>query len=83
MKGCYSDDYIAGDQIHTDITICNIEEPQQKYRLGTSSNRLHGQTFPKIKILMYIFFLRRLLFWAISFPEQRNSFQNEVCLMEK
>ena len=27
--------------IHTDIT-CNTEEPQQKYRLGTVSNRLPG-----------------------------------------
>ena len=36
---CYSTDHIAEDNIHTDIT-CNIEEPQQKYRLGTASNRL-------------------------------------------
>ena len=35
----YSIDHIAEDHIHTDIT-CNIEEPQQKYRLGTCSNRL-------------------------------------------
>ena len=35
MDSCYSGDYIAGDHIHTDITICNIEEPQQEYRLGT------------------------------------------------
>ena len=34
-------DYIAGDHnIHTDTTICNIEEPPQKYRLVTVSNRL-------------------------------------------
>ena len=41
MGGCYSDDHIAKDQIQTDIAICDIEEPQQKYRLGTVSNRLH------------------------------------------
>ena len=39
MGNCYSIDHIAEDHIHTDIT-CNIEEPQQKYRLGTVSNRL-------------------------------------------
>ena len=36
MGECYS-----ADHIHKDIT-CNIEEPQQKYRLGTVSNRLLG-----------------------------------------
>ena len=35
MGNCYSADHIAEDHIHTDIT-CNIEEPQQKYRLGRS-----------------------------------------------
>ena len=37
----YSADHIAEDHIHTDIT-CNIEEPQQKNRLGNVSNRLLG-----------------------------------------
>ena len=36
MGSCYSTDHIADDHIHTDIT-SDIEEPQQKYRLG---NRL-------------------------------------------
>ena len=38
MCTCYSADHIAEDHIHvhTDIT-CNIEEKQQKYRLGTVS----------------------------------------------
>ena len=40
MGRCYSGDHIARDHIHTDITTCNIGEPQQKYRLGTVSNRL-------------------------------------------
>ena len=35
MGTYHSADHIAEDHIHTDIT-CNIEEPQQKYRLGTS-----------------------------------------------
>ena len=39
MGNCYSTDHVAEDHIHTDIT-CGIEEPQQKYRLGTVSNRL-------------------------------------------
>ena len=39
MGNCYSADHIAEDHIHTDIT-CNIEEPHQKYRLRTVSNRL-------------------------------------------
>ena len=41
MGSCNSGDHIAEDHIHTDIT-CNIEEPQQKYRLGTVSNGLLG-----------------------------------------
>ena len=39
MGLCYSVDRIAENHIHTDIT-CNLEEPQQKYSLGTASNRL-------------------------------------------
>ena len=41
MGNCYPADDIAEDHIHTDIT-CNIEEPQQKYRIGTVSKRLLG-----------------------------------------
>ena len=41
MGNCYSADHIAEEHKHTDIT-CNNEEPQQKYRLGTVSNRLLG-----------------------------------------
>ena len=41
MGNWYSADNIAKDHIHTDIP-CNIEKPQQKYRLGTVSNRLLG-----------------------------------------
>ena len=40
MGSCYSGNHIAKDHIHTDITTCNTEEPQHKYRLGTISNRL-------------------------------------------
>ena len=29
MGGCNSSDHIAEDHIHTEITSCNIEEPQQ------------------------------------------------------
>ena len=36
MGHCYSGDYIAAEYIHTDITTCNTQEPQQKYRLGRS-----------------------------------------------
>ena len=39
MGNCYSIDDIAEDHIQKDIT-SNIEEPHQKYRLGTVSNRL-------------------------------------------
>ena len=39
MGSCYSGDHIAEGHTHTDITTCNIEEPQKKYRLGTVSNR--------------------------------------------
>ena len=43
MGNCYSADHIDEDHIHTDIHVtCNIEEPQQKYRLGTVSNKLLG-----------------------------------------
>ena len=41
MGNCYSADYFAEDHIHTDMT-CNTEETQQKYRIGTVSNRLKG-----------------------------------------
>ena len=40
MGSCYSGNHIAIDHIHTDITACNVKESQQKYRLGTVSNRL-------------------------------------------
>ena len=39
IGSCCSGDLIAEIHIHTDITIYNIEEPQQKYHLGTASNR--------------------------------------------
>ena len=41
MGSCYSGDHTAKDHIHTGI-ICNIDEPRQKYRLGTVSNKLQG-----------------------------------------
>ena len=41
MGNWYSADHIAKDHVHTDMT-CNSAEPQQKYRLGTVSNRLLG-----------------------------------------
>ena len=42
MGSCYPGDHTAGDHIHMDIIICNIEEPQQKYHLEMVSNRLLG-----------------------------------------
>ena len=42
MGNCDRGDHIAGNHIQTDITRCDIEDPQQKYRLGTISNRLLG-----------------------------------------
>ena len=33
-------DHIAGDHIHTDITTCNIEKPEQKYRVEKVRHRL-------------------------------------------
>ena len=41
MCNCYSVDHIAKDHIYTDIR-CYIEEPNQKYRLGTVSNKITG-----------------------------------------
>ena len=41
MGNCYSIEHIDEDHIHTDITY-NTEESQQKYRLGTVSNKLLG-----------------------------------------
>ena len=40
MGSCYSDDLIAQNHTHTDITTGNTEKLQQKYRHGTVSNRL-------------------------------------------
>ena len=34
--------HIAEAHIHTDFTACDIEEPSEKYRIGTVSNRLLG-----------------------------------------
>ena len=42
MGDCYSTDHIAEDHIHTNIHVYNIKESQQKYRLGTVTNRLLG-----------------------------------------
>ena len=42
MGSYNSDDHIAEYHIHTNITICNIAEPQQTYRDGTVSNSLLG-----------------------------------------
>ena len=41
MGSCHSGDHIAEDHIHTDITTCNIEEPQQKYCLRMVRNSLN------------------------------------------
>ena len=41
MGDCYSTDHIAKDHMPTD-KLCSTEEPQQKYRLGTVSNRFLG-----------------------------------------
>ena len=54
MSYCYSADHIAEDHIHTDTT-CNIEKPQQRYRLGTASNRLLGNMFYWIQTLALSF----------------------------
>ena len=43
MGSCYTGDHFAGGHIHTDITTCNTEKYQQKYRLGTVSYRLTGR----------------------------------------
>ena len=52
-NSCYSRDQIAGVHIQTVITSCNIEKPQQKYRLETMSNRLqvHLDKFTRSKFL--------------------------------
>ena len=42
MDNCYSGDHKAESPLHMDITKCNIEEPQQKLRIGTVSNFLMG-----------------------------------------
>lgn len=34
MGSCYSGYHIAEDHMHTDITACNTEEPQEKHLLG-------------------------------------------------
>ena len=38
MGSCYSADNIVEEHLHRDIT-CKSEEPEQKYGLGTVSNR--------------------------------------------
>ena len=41
MGNCFSTDHSVEYHIHTDVT-CITKELQQKYRLGTVSNRLLG-----------------------------------------
>ena len=40
MGCCCSGGHIAGDHIHTDMTICDFEELQKKYHFRTDSYRL-------------------------------------------
>ena len=40
MGSCNLGDLIAGDHINVDMTTCNIQDSQQKYRLGTITNGL-------------------------------------------
>ena len=42
MDSCYSGDHITRDYIHRDIKSYNIEDSQQKYRLGTVKHSLPG-----------------------------------------
>ena len=42
MGSGHSGDHIARDDARTDITGCNIEEPQQDHRPRTASNRSVG-----------------------------------------
>ena len=44
MGSCYSGDHIAKDHIHTDITTCNIEEPQNPPVVRLFYHRLEAQT---------------------------------------
>ena len=43
MGSCYSGDRNAEDHMHTNRRTSNIEDAQQKYRLGTASNRSLGE----------------------------------------
>ena len=69
MGNCYSADHIDVDHIHSAIT-CNIEEPKQKYRLGTVSNRLPSNFIagrPKAGLLFCFFgdFRRGVLLFMV------------------
>ena len=64
MGNSYSNDYTAEDHIHRSIThLYNIEEPHQKYRIGTVSNRLMGERegglnkFYRIRTLALSFYI--------------------------
>ena len=56
MGSSYSGDYIARDHKHSDITISNnIEEPQQKYRIETVSNRFSEDYQPtSVSCVVYL-----------------------------
>ena len=92
MCSCYSGDRIARDHIHTNITTWNIEEPQQKHRIGTGSNRLQrveGLFFSKPRSLLlhvnvysvcYIYcFVCCLLFKFIDKREHFMIIRDNVC----
>ena len=70
MGSYYSGDYIAGNHISMDVT---TEEPQQKYRLRTVSNRLNrpviGHLYGK-QLFTWLSLIVSLMasFCAVLFP---------------
>ena len=52
MGSCYSGDHIARDNIHSSISTCNTEGPQQKNRLGTANDKINLETGGGLKLVL-------------------------------
>ena len=73
MDSCKTGDHITGDHIHTEITTCSTEEPQQKYRPGTN-----GVGWGLKTINLYIVYLPSIYYDLFAETAASNGFAQIV-----
>ena len=81
MNSCYTGDHTAEDHIHTDITKCNNEEPQQKYHLGTVSKRLLGGLKPLFCTLCFYHLFIYDLFVEMAARDSFTKLPSDHCIL--